>query len=110
MPYNAAPGEQAPSEEAKRKAEAAKRFIENMYKMQSQNSRERRERCVNQIFRSKARAEDKAPLYSGSTRRTSGTLNALSVKFFIDRIAYNLLVSAEAWNHCRVLGNSKTSK
>lgn len=45
MPYNPAPGEQAPSEEAKRKAEAAKRFIENMYKMQSQNSRERRERC-----------------------------------------------------------------
>ena len=49
MPYNPAPGEQAPSEEAKRKAEAAKRFIENMYKMQSQNSRQRRERCeINQ--------------------------------------------------------------
>lgn len=44
MPYTPAPGEQAPSEEAKRKAEAAKRFIENMYKMQSQNSKERRER------------------------------------------------------------------
>jgi len=44
MPYNPAPGEQAPTEEARRKAAAAKSFIENMYKMQSQNSRERRER------------------------------------------------------------------
>lgn len=44
MPYRTMPGDQAPSEDSRRKAAAAKSYIENMYKMQSQNHRERRER------------------------------------------------------------------
>lgn len=71
MPYNAAPGEQAPSEEAKRKADAAKRFIENMYKMQSQNSRERRERYEDHTPRV---LNCSASSFIGSTRRMLGTV------------------------------------
>lgn len=36
---------QSPSVETRRKAEAAKSYIENMYKVQQHNVTERRERC-----------------------------------------------------------------
>ena len=36
----------APSEQAKKKAQAAKEYIENMYRLQQQSIQERMERCV----------------------------------------------------------------
>ena len=35
-----------PSEQAKKKAQAAKEYIENMYRLQQQSIQERMERCV----------------------------------------------------------------
>lgn len=40
------PQDEAPSEDSKKKAQAAKSYIENMYKVQYQNHQQRTDRCA----------------------------------------------------------------